>query len=219
MFMVPPGQTMQCSARRGKSRSIRCALDATLIESYLGDRPKWEWDDGRLQESLHLRSGEIEWLVRRMYREIQQPDFATVRVVESLAQQLAVEIVRKFRLRDVEDYHVGGLAPWRMRLIRERLQSRQTPPDLTELADMCDMTVRHLSRAFRTETGQTIGKHIEAVMLTRANAMLAAGQAVQEVAAALGYSKSGSFAAAFRRATGLLPSEVKPGGKSIRLSN
>lgn len=214
MFMVPPGQTMQCSARRGKSRSIRCAIDATLLESFLDDQPLWRWDDRLLEQSLHLHSGQIEWLVRRMYREMQEPDFATVRVVQSLAQQLAVEIVRKFQLRRDDAYRSGGLAPWRMRLIHDRVHAQAAAPGLHELAEICDLTVRHLSRAFRTETGQTIGKYIEGAMVSRANAMLAKGVAVQEVARALGYSKSGSFATAFRRATGLLPSDVKPGARS-----
>ena len=75
------------------------------------------------------------------------------------------------------------------------------------------MTVRHLSRAFRSETGRTIGKQIEAVMVDRANRMLGNGTPVREVAVALGYATAGSFTAAFRRATGLLPSEVNAVGR------
>lgn len=79
------------------------------------------------------------------------------------------------------------------------------------------MTARHLSRAFRTETGQTLGRYIEATMVERAIAMLSAGTSVSGVARALGYSNSGSFATAIRRATGLLPSEIKvPGNKASR---
>jgi AraC-like DNA-binding protein len=55
--------------------------------------------------------------------------------------------------------------------------------DLEEVAALCDITLRHLTRAFRTDTGQT-----------------------------LGYSHSGAFASAFRRATGVRPGEVKMAG-------
>lgn len=210
-FMVPPDQTMQCQAtEKGQTRSIRCAIDADLVDSFLGDTPARAWRDVPLKDSLHLGGGQIEWLLRRMYREVQEPDFATVPVVEALAKQLAVEIVRKFKLRSADPtYHVGGLAPWRMRLIRERLHAIEPPPSLSELAELCDMTVRHLSRAFRTETGQTLGRYIETAMVERANAMLLSGASVGDVALSLGYSRSGSFASAFRRATGLLPSEIK----------
>ena len=157
---------------------------------------------------------EIQWLLRRMYREVQEPDFATIEVLETLAKQIAVEIVRKFGLRaEGRNRHSGGLAPWRMRLIDERLRSEAPLPDLEEVAALCDITVRHLTRAFRTETGQTLGRYIEGVMVERARTMLQARAPVAEVARMLGYSHSGAFASAFRRATGVRPSEVRTGGR------
>lgn len=214
MYMVPPDQTIHCRSSEGQARSLRCFLDADLVESFLADRPVWDRDQSLVQDMLRLGGGQIEWLLRRMYRELQEPDFATENMVETLAKQLAVEIIRKFNLRPAErGYHVGGLAPWRMRLIRQRVYSEQPAPNLEELARLCDMTVRHLSRAFRTETGQTLGRYIESAMVERARAMLGSGASVGDVAANLGYATSGSFACAFRRATGLLPSEVKAGVK------
>lgn len=209
-YMIPPEQTIQCqSMDKGQSRSIRCAIDADLVDGFLGDRLCMAWSEASLRASLRIGGGQIEWLLRRMYREMQEPDFATVPMMETLAKQLAVEIIRKFKLRSADPgYHVGGLAPWRLQLIRERLRSERPLPGLSELADLCDMTVRHLSRAFRTETGQTLGRAVETAMVERAVAMMTAGVSVGDVALALGYSRSGSFASAFRRATGLLPREV-----------
>jgi AraC family transcriptional regulator len=218
-FMVPPDQTMRCNNMgKGQARSIRCALDADLVESFMGDAPDKAWKERALRDALHLSGGQIEWLLRRMYREVQDPDFATVPVIEALAKQLAVEIIRKFDLRAIDArHHAGGIAPWRMNLIRKRLHSIETPPALAELAELCNMTVRHLSRAFRTETGQTLGRYIEATMVERATAMLSADTSVSEVARALGYSSSGSFATAIRRATGFRPSEIKLlGNKALR---
>jgi AraC-like DNA-binding protein len=73
------------------------------------------------------------------------------------------------------------------------------------------MTVRHLSRAFRTETGQTLGRYIESVMVERAKALLLEGAPVRDVAESIGYATASSFTSAFRRATGLLPSDIKTG--------
>jgi AraC family transcriptional regulator len=214
MMLVPPEQALQMNSIKGESRSIRCMLDAELFESFLADAPRWRDNDSSLHAALNISGGQIEWLLRRMYRELRQPDFATTQVVEALAKQLTVEIIRALKLRrEVPADHVGGLAPWHLRLIRQRLSSEDALPNLDELANLCDMTVRHLSRAFRSETGQTIGKHIEAAMVDRANHMLGSGNSVRKVSLALGYATSGSFAAAFRRATGLLPSEVNSIGR------
>jgi AraC family transcriptional regulator len=213
MWLMPPQQTLRFSSVEGQERSIRCALDAALFESFLADVPRWRDSEDLLHAAFNISGGQIEWLLRRMYRELRNPDFATPQVIEALAKQLTVDIIRTLKLRREDTAHyVGGLAPWRLRLIRKRLWSEEALPSLEELANLCDMTVRHLSRAFRSETGGTLGKHIEAAMVDRANRMLGSGMRVREVAKALGYGTSGSFGAAFRRATGLLPSEINANG-------
>jgi AraC family transcriptional regulator len=210
IFLVPPGQTVQCRSRKGQVRSMRCLLEASLVEYYLDGVPIWDWRSVPLHEEMHLGGGHIEWLLRRMYREACEPDFATVPSLETLAKQLAVEILRKFRPRCADQSRfMGGLAARHRRLIRERLHSARPLPRLEELADLCDMTVRHLARAFRTQTGQTLGTYIESVMVERAKALLLAGASVRDVAASIGYATASGFTSAFRRATGLLPSQIK----------
>lgn len=207
LALVPPGQALSCLSDAGSSRAIRCLLDARLLESFLADLP--EWHDGLLHEAFSLSGGQIEWLIRRMYRELSSPDFGTEAMLATFAQQLAVEIVRKFELRSVADFRRGGMAPWRLQRLRDRLYADDPLPDLAELAELCDMTVRHLARAFRTETGQTLGKYRETVMVERATPMLREGSSVAEIAGRLGFSSPGGFRSAFRRATGMLPSEIK----------
>jgi AraC family transcriptional regulator len=212
--MVPPGQTISYYGRGGHCRTMRCFLDADLIERHLPAKPVWSDERLAREDLLALGGGEIEWLLRRMYREVTNPDFASTAMIEMLAKQLAVEVIRRFELCEPGDrFHAGGLAPWRMRLIRERVYADRPAPSVEELAGLCDMTVRHLSRAFRMETGKTIGKFVEAVSIERANEKLLRGVPVGEVASSLGYATSGSFATAFRRATGILPSELKAMGR------
>jgi len=209
IFLVPPEQTMQCQSQKGQVRSMRCLLEASLVESFLDAVPMWDWRRVPLHEEMQLGGGQIEWLLRRMYREIREPDFATVPVIETLAKQLAVEILRKFRPHCADQScFAGGLSARHKRLIRERLHAHQPLPSREDLADLCDMTVRHLSRAFRTDTGQTLGTYIDSVMVKRAKALLIAGASVRDVAASIGYATPSSFTSAFRRATGVLPSEI-----------
>jgi AraC family transcriptional regulator len=210
LTFVPPGQKMSSSFAAGNSRSVCCMLDSTVVEAFLTEAPEWNWSQALLDDCAHVGGTEIEWLLCRMYREVQVPDFATADVLDTLAKQVAIEIVRKFKLRSHENNNrAGGLAPWRLRLIRARLYSDAPLPDLEEVAALCDITVRHLTRAFRSETGQTLGRYIEAVMVERAKALLQARVPVGQIAKTLGYSHSSAFASAFHRATGVRPSEVR----------
>jgi AraC family transcriptional regulator len=209
IMLAPPGYTVHSGCAAGRQRSMHCMLDAAMIDGLL--QREASWDEASLREALHLGSPEIEWLLLRMYRELRQAGFASEVMVESFANALCVEVIRRFRLgREAPGPCAGGLAPWRMRLVRERACAERPAPSLTELADLCGMTVRHLGRAFKAETGQTIGKFVEAAMVERARALLADGAApVGEIARTLGFASSTSFAYAFRRATGLRPSEVE----------
>jgi AraC family transcriptional regulator len=106
----------------------------------------------------------------------------------------------------------GALAPWRIRLIEERLTSADEaskPPTLSELAQACNMSVRQLTRAFRASRGCSIGDYIAQCRIDHAKRMLASDQSIKAVAYALGFSSPSSFSYAFRSATGQTPREYK----------
>ena len=209
--LTPPGQTvLSRRSSTGRCRSVRCALDASVVESLLPSKPCWGDDGERLRHTLSIRSAKMEWLLHTLSRELQRPRFASAEMAEAIARQLAVELIRELGLNLGDTAgRSGGLPPWRLRLIRERVERDGPPPSLDELAALCNITVRHLTRAFREETGETIGGFIAGVMALRAGGMLKDGARVADVARALGYSNTGSFSAAFRKVTGLSPGEVK----------
>jgi AraC-like DNA-binding protein len=215
--LIPPGSMVRVSTPTGESRSMHVALKAELVENLLPRRP--EWTDARFRFSARIDSRELEWLLLKIYRELTHRAFGAELVVESLANAVAVELIRSFRLSETCDPAPwkGGLAPWRMRLIRERVCDPGPTPRLAELAELCGMTVRQLAGAFKAETGQTIGKFVEAAMLERARALLAdTALPIADISRALGFSHPASFSYAFRRATGFNPSEVE-GRRARRL--
>lgn len=211
VMFVPPGRMLRSGAASGRQRSLDCNLAVEMIDGLLPRRP--DWSESALADGLAINGSDIEWLLLRIYREIRQPGFGTTLVVESLAQALAVALIRRFNLAegDAPARHVGGLAPWRLRRIRERVAADRPAPKLAELAALCDMSIRHLTRAFKAETGQTIAAFVQQATAERARAMLLrADRSMDDIAGRLGFANATSFAYAFRRATGLRPSEVAP---------
>jgi AraC-like DNA-binding protein len=215
VMLVPPGSTVRVSTPPGESRSMHLALSAELIETLAPRKP--EWNEGRLRETARIDSRELEWLLRNICCELTQRAFGSEIVVESLANAVCVELIRRFRLGETGDAGPckGGLAPWRMRRLRERIWADAPPPSLTELAELCGVTVRQLARAFKAETGQTLGRFVEAAMLDRARALLTDSDlSIAEISTALGFAHPASFTYAVRRATGLNPSEIR--GRRIK---
>jgi AraC family transcriptional regulator len=78
------------------------------------------------------------------------------------------------------------------------------------LARLCGLSRRQLVRAFRAETGQTIGGYIQASVIARAKRLLQDTNApVSEIAAEVGFTNPAAFSTAFRRACGSSPRDYR----------
>jgi AraC family transcriptional regulator len=104
-----------------------------------------------------------------------------------------------------------NLTRWKARLERaaallsERLDD---PPSLKEMADAAAVSPYHFHRIWRALTNETVGETMLRLRLEASQALLAARDAtVAETAMAVGFGTPQSFARAFRRHTGLTPSE------------
>jgi AraC family transcriptional regulator len=209
VMLVPPGRKVHTLGGDGRERSLQCSLQPNVINNLLGREPNW--DEALLAEGLKLNRPEVDCVLLKIYDELCNPGFAQEFMADLLLNNLAVSLVRTLKLHHEEPVeNRGGLATWRMRLIRERIFSEQPTPKLNELADLCKMSVRHLTRAFRTETDMTIASFIEHAMVDRARNLLSSSDhSISEVASLLGFSSSSSFTYAFRRATGWRPAEFR----------
>ena len=207
-MLVPAGRTVQTGGPEGKERSLVCLLADDAFDAILPSSATWS--DGVLADGLHLTSAEVRWLLLKIYHEVREEQFASKIVIESLATTLVVTLARLMGLGEgVKPMYSGGLAPWRMRRIRERVLADLPPPTIKELAQISDMSVRHLTRAFKAETGQTVAQYVQQVVIERAHVLLAdSNTPINEIARLLGFATSTSFASAFRTATGLRPSDI-----------
>jgi AraC family transcriptional regulator len=129
-------------------------------------------------------------------------------LVELIAGQLAIELAR-YCMAIAEGPVTGGLAPWRLRLIDERMREVHKAPTLTELADLCGLSVRQLTRAFRISRGSSIRQYVALSQVEHAKRLLTSEESVKAIAHSLGFSSSSKFAFAFRRATGETPREFR----------
>ena len=104
-----------------------------------------------------------------------------------------------------------NLARWTARLKRVAglLSGRfDDPPSLNELAEAAAVSPYHFHRIWRALTSETVSQTVLRLRLEASQALLHARDAsVAETAMAVGFGTPQSFARAFRRHTGLTPSE------------
>lgn len=200
-FVVPPGEVLQFRAPRGRQVALVCQLQPTAFDPWLGEL---DWSERRLEASLDVGARRAASLLRFLAQELRYPDFAQTAAADCIIRHLCIELARHFAAID-EPSTSGGLAEWRLKLIDERLLAPGAAPSLGDLAQLCNMSVRHLTRAFRISRGYSVGEHVAQTRMDRAKRMLAGEESIKVVAEQLGFASASSFSFAFRRATGFTP--------------
>jgi AraC family transcriptional regulator len=207
VWLLPPGETLiACSDGGRRQRSLVCHLRAEQMHEWL--QQDLEWTDRRLKAILDIPDANIRGLLLRLAEEVRHPGFASEVLVELICAQIGIELGR-YCASVHEGPVTGGLAPWRLRMIEERLREVQAAPTLAELADLCKLSVRQLTRGFRASRGCSIGDHVAQSRLEHAKRMLAGDQSVKAIAYSLGFSSPSSFSFAFRRLLGETPRQFR----------
>jgi AraC family transcriptional regulator len=147
-------------------------------------------------------------LLFRITAEVRHPGLAGQRMLEFLGGELAIELGR-YCLEVAERPVTGGLAGWRLRLIDERLADDLSAPTLAELAQLCGLSARQLTRGFRVSRACSIGDYIEQRRMEAAKRLLMEGESVKTIAFSMGFASPSSFTFAFRRAVGASPSTFR----------
>jgi AraC family transcriptional regulator len=206
IFLVPPGEELHVRGSGGEQATLTCHLEAAALHAVVGQ--DIGWTSQRLESAMDVANARIRALLYRIAEEIRHPGIAPEAMLDCLARQLAIELGRHF-LEVVDRPLAGGLAAWRLRLIDERLNEDSTAPSLSQLANLCGLSVRQLTRGFRVSRGSSIGEYCEQRRMEAAKRRLLAGESVKTIACAMGFASPSSFTFAFRRATGISPSTFR----------
>lgn len=208
IFVVPPRRQFRGkSDGLGKMRVLLCQIKPEALHEWLDG--ELTWTDQRLSACADVQNSNIRHLLFRLADEVKYPGFAGETLIDLLTGQLSIELSR-YCTAIPEAPTKGGLSPWRLRLIDERIQDDSKAPTLTELADLCQLSVRQLARGFKISRGCSIGVYVANHRIECAKNMLAGGkQSIKSIAYSLGFASPGSFCYAFRRETGLTPREFQ----------
>lgn len=217
IIALPPGEHMHLKSAGGRHASVICQLREQAVQKWLPD--DFEWTDRRLETCLHIANESIRWLLLRLNQELRNPSVATKEMCEAIVSQLSIELARYITSVN-EPTQKGGLASWRLRVIDTRLAEPGEPPALAELAALCKMSVRQLTRGFRTSRGCSMSDHLAQIRIDAAKRKLATDETIKTIATSLGYGSQSSFTFAFRRATGTTPDQYrKRAGRERRLAD
>ena len=207
IYILPPGENIRTRTDGGPSHeSVLCHIRPESVNQWFDSG--FKWTDSCFAASLDIADTNVRNLLLRLAEEMRHPGFASNMLVELVVAQLTIELAR-YLVQFDELPSVGSLARWRLQLIDERLEDTEEMPTLSELAALCNLSVRQLTRGFRASRSCSIGEYVESSRISRAKRLLASDASVKSIAYSLGFTSSSAFCFAFRRATGLTPGEFR----------
>lgn len=212
MFIIGPDTDVSArSDECGTMKAVVCEFDQDALLSWFDYEPAIS--DKHLTNSLDIKNARIRALLLDLASEARNPGFASSTFIEAVTTQLILELYRSGRdLRLHEAMFrqpLGGLASWQLRLIEERLSELRSAPTLEDLADMCRISVRQLTRAFRTSRGCSIGSCVRDSQSEHAKRLLADGECINAIAEMLGFSSASNFSSSFKRTLGQTPGQYR----------
>jgi AraC family transcriptional regulator len=132
--------------------------------------------------------------------------------LDSAEQALASALVDRYAAkRHSARKHRGGLAPARVRKIREFVHARiEDELTLHEMAQAVGLSTAHFSQMFRKSTGESPHRFVLRLRIERAKGMLRSAEGrMLDVAIACGFKTQQHFARVFRKFCGASPTEYR----------
>lgn len=209
MMFQPAGTELDSYGEGGEQRFLRVSFHPQAFAE--GLELATDHTDPEIQRRLlKVDAPCVLMLVRRTLSEMRAPGMASSFLLDGLTTMMAVELMRYLAGRSVADQPAhGGLAPWQLRRIEERIHDDAAmPPTVDELARLVRLSSRHLARAYRASKDCTLSETIEVARQARAERMvLDNALALKEIAHRLRFASPSSFSTAFRRRAGCSPQE------------
>ncbi|CAN7374162.1 helix-turn-helix transcriptional regulator [Phenylobacterium sp. LjRoot225] len=205
IFLVPPGECLQLRCLGGAQSSIICRAPPQSFPEWMPQSPVS--NGSRLEAILDIGDANVHQLLARLAQEMQRPGLAGDLLIEMMISQLLLEISSYWT--SAVDQVRGGLSDWQWRKIRDRVNAPGSLPTLTELAKLCEMSPRHLTRAFRASRGCSIGAFVKQRQFALANQLLSTSRPVKEIASLVGFSSASAFIHAYAKDAGITPHQFR----------
>lgn len=212
IMFTPRGKRLMLVAPGGTEsyRGIYCSFTSALFEQLTGFAGDWSVE--QLAATLNVRAPMIKRDLYRIVKEVSESGLGREKLIEATAHVALVEFARYLNQAALPLPPVrASLAGWQMRRITDYVEGMiDHCPSTDELARLCEIGPRHLSRAFKATTGRTIGEYVRDVRMTKAKSLLADTDLSQkEIAYRLGFSGPSSFCAVFGKEVGMTPKQFR----------
>ncbi|AUG44180.1 AraC family transcriptional regulator [Pseudomonas chlororaphis] len=165
----------------------------------------------RLRDVSGARDGRVASVMEQLRTELVVERSPSSLFVRSLAQALAVHLVRSY-LADIQPgRRVNALQAYKLRKVTDAMSEHLGAEfSLARLARLAELSEYHFSRMFKRATGLSPSQYFIRLRIVRARQLLLeTRRSVIDVGLEVGYSSPSHFSQVFRREVGVTPSKFR----------
>jgi len=206
--IVPAGCHVHTHWERGRRTYLMAFIEPQHLQT-LGDTYGVTVSQD-LQEQVDVRDQRLARVLGDMSQELREPGLLSEVLGLAMAEQFCVQLLRLMQQQSAKlPMARGGLATRPLALVLEMIeQGLDGRLSVDALAQAAGLSVNHFAQAFRQSTGLPPHRYILEKRLDAARRLLGdPSLTLTEIALRAGFGGSSQFATAFRRATGLSPSD------------
>jgi AraC family transcriptional regulator len=220
LHLTPPYAHCRFSGSNDIFRSLSCLFDAALFQNVT--HIPGACNPAQLMSSIDIggrSGGTLDVIMRRMAQEVETPGFAPDTMIEGLGLAALAELAQHLNGQPIAEAPARGrLSVTQVRLLQDYVNDRTGPaPSISELAQQCGIGRRRFMALFRATTGQTVRTWVDAQRMQKAQRLLTETRLpLKVIAFDLGFANQGVFSTAFKRMTGVSPSDYRNGVSGLR---
>jgi AraC family transcriptional regulator len=217
--IVPARQPCSWRWRDQEGRSMVLGLRPQFLQKVALESCDLEPAYVELVPRADIRDPHIEWIAARLLDEVVQAGPGGRVYAESLAQVLAIHLLRNYAVATARPGKAHGLPRATLQRLADYLRANLAENiTLAELAAVAGLSSFHFARSFRKATGLAPHQYLIRLRVERARELLQQKQAdksLAAVAAEVGFYDQSHLSRHFRRIVGVTPLRFQAGSKNI----
>lgn len=206
---LPPNASFKMLPLEKPLRILYCSFNPAHVEA-VTELTDSDWMQ-YLPQIATIRNTRLELLMQELHAELTAPQWGSKQLVEGVCDLALIELRRHLehvKLSSPAEHNKQPLAKWQLKMIDERIRdlSDSNYPSTQELAQLCGISVSHLSRTFKASTGWPLHQYIAETRVAKAKELLThTSMSCEQIAHSLGFKSASYFSAYFKRITHLNP--------------
>lgn len=165
----------------------------------------------RLRDVSGARDERVAFVMEQLRTELATERSPSALFSRSLAQALAVHLVRSYRAESQPGRRVNALQAYKLRKVTDAMSAHLDADfSLAKLARLAELSEYHFSRLFKRATGTSPSQYFIRLRMIRARHLLLETRlSIIDIGLEVGYSSPSHFSQVFRREVGVTPSEFR----------